>query len=82
MTIITESNRTQFGLHLNISHEATRAFVSISPDGVRVLVQNASHRVFRRSGRHFPTFDAAIAHYKSAAMKAILHTAANYQHAP
>lgn len=42
---------------------------------VRVLCKNASHRAYRGTGRIFPSWDEAIAGYKSAEMREIIETA-------
>jgi len=39
---------------------------------VEVCVLNASHRAYRRSGRLFADWDAAMAAYKSAAVRAVI----------
>ena len=41
---------------------------------VRVVVQNAAHRVWRGAGKRFATLADAIANYKSDDVKAMLET--------
>lgn len=50
--------------------------VAIKPHGVQVVVCNASHRAWRRMGKEFPTMDAALAYYRTDAIRAMLTRAA------
>jgi len=57
----------------SISRDLT-AFLGVRR--VNVLCCNASHKVYRRLGRFFDDFDAALDGYKSGAMKTAIRTAA------
>jgi hypothetical protein len=49
--------------------------VSMSPTEVRVIVQNASNRAWRGMGKTFPSIDAALANYKTPAVRAMIRAA-------
>lgn len=60
----------------------TKATVSIVENSVNValnycgvIVDNAAHKVWRGPGRQFSSIDAAILHYRSGEVKAILECA-------
>jgi len=48
--------------------------VWIKPNGVQILVVNASHKAWRGMGKHYPTAAAAIAAYKTPAVRQIIET--------
>jgi hypothetical protein len=50
----------------------TSAFISINEWEFRVICKNASHRVWRGSGKGFSNFSEALKNYKKPAMKAII----------
>lgn len=52
-----------------------RACVVASEFSVRVVLQNASHRVWRGMGKNFASWDDAIAAYKTADIRALIETA-------
>jgi hypothetical protein len=54
-------------------HHASFAF---APDYVQVCVHNASNRVWRGMGKRFATVEAAIANYKTAAVRSMIEEAA------
>jgi hypothetical protein len=43
---------------------------------VQVIVQNASHRVWRGMGKRFPTIEAAVANYRTPEIRALIRAAA------
>lgn len=53
------------------------AYVSTYKSGkwVTVCCKNAAHSIWRGAGRTFPSFDEAVAAYKSPEMKAIIEAA-------
>lgn len=58
-----------------LSTEKQSAFFWFNDCGVRVIVQNSSHRVWRGMGRQFKDAAEALAHYKSGAVKAMIQHA-------
>lgn len=81
-TLITEFKKSESGNshYVTATCGKTSAFVAIDgPNtpvpGLRVIVQNASHRVWRGFGRYFRTTEEALAGYKSDAVKAIIFAA-------
>lgn len=58
--------------HLRATANATTASVLVQPWGLQVVCENSSHRVWRRSGKHFPTTEKALSNYRSGEMKAII----------
>lgn len=53
-------------------HHAT---VALGPNGIDVCVHNASNRAWRGTGRRFETVEAAIAGYKTEAVKEMIRLA-------
>ncbi len=53
----------------------TTGWVLVQPWGLQVCCENSSHRVWRRSGKHYPTLEKALESYKSGEMKAIINLA-------
>lgn len=51
--------------------------VVICAQYVRVLVNNASHKAWRGMGKTFPSVDAAVANYKTGAVRSMIQTAAS-----
>lgn len=51
-----------------------RAIVVVAPDYVRVLVQNASARCWRGLGKQYRDAAAAVAAYKTPAIRQIIET--------
>jgi hypothetical protein len=54
---------------------AHAALVVVAPSYIAVVVRNASNAAHRGMGKEFPTLDAALAYYKTAAIGAMLRTA-------
>lgn len=52
------------------------AHIWVSPNHVMVCNLNASHRAWGGLGKRFDSLEAALAGYKSAAMRAMIQTAA------
>ena len=74
--IITHSQTVSSGKYFEADCGKTSAQVYISKFGfIQVCCNNASHKAWKASGRHFRTFDEALAGYKSAEMKAIINAA-------
>lgn len=48
--------------------------VWIKPEGVQIIVENASNRAWRGLGKHYATAAAAIAAYKTPAIRQIIQT--------
>jgi len=73
---ILQQTDTSRALYLTATCGKVSGCVSIQSDwGVRVICQNVAHKVWKRSGRGFPTVAEALAAYKSPEMKAIIQTA-------
>jgi hypothetical protein len=53
----------------------TSASVCIGPSGIRVICNNAMHKVWKGMGKHFINAEQAINNYKSSEMKEIIRTA-------
>jgi hypothetical protein len=68
--LITEAQRTEHGTYVQTTCENTNALVAIYPRGLQICCQNAAHKVWRKSGRHFRDLAEALQHYKSAEMRA------------
>ncbi len=78
--MITHTSKTEHSTFVQAVCDNTTATVSFAPShgsvAVRVCVLNTSHRAFRiGAGKAFPNFDAAVAGYKSGAVKAIIEAA-------
>lgn len=75
---ITRHEKPSTGSHL-IEAECGkhRAHIWVSSHHVMVCCLNASHRAWGGLGKRFDTIEDAFASYKSAAMQAILRTAAD-----
>jgi len=78
VTDVLEST-TETGRYFYVEMTAGKhaATICINPNDVRVIVQNASHKVWRGAGKYFATVDAAVANYKSDAVKAMIQHAAD-----
>ena len=79
---IIDETKTGLGTYITAACEKMTADVSYIPtfgnSAVRVCVQNASNRAYRMGvGKAFPSFDAAVAAYKSADVRAIIRAAAD-----
>jgi len=77
---ITQTIKAPTGFYFSATCEKVSATVAIHSYGVQVVCQNAAHKVWRGSGKFFPTIAAAIDNYKSGEMKAIIQAAADMQH--
>lgn len=76
--LITNQSTSDHGLFFEATCGKKSAFVSFgksSGTGLNVCCQNASHRVWRGSGKWFRDINEAKAAYKSSEMKAILDAA-------
>jgi DNA-binding protein H-NS len=69
---VTEINITDSGLYANAICGKVSACVCINDYQVRVICQNAAHKVWRGAGRAFATVAEALAAYKSSEMRAII----------
>lgn len=80
--IVSDETRTnEYATHrsITLATEKVEIFVDVMTgskygDEVRVIVKNASHRVWRGAGKRFDTMDEAIANYRSAAVRSMLET--------
>jgi hypothetical protein len=74
---ITSQCESQYSKSVELSNGKTSICVSIDrSDGwVQVICQNAAHRVWRGAGRFFPSFEAALAGYKSASVRSLIQAA-------
>jgi len=77
---VVESSLTNNGLYVQATCGKTSAFVCIYEYGVNVICQNASHKVWKKSGKMFSSVDAALQNYKSQEMKAIIQAANTINH--
>ena len=75
---ITSFSRTEFGVYAEATCRNTSAYVSQNAWEVRVICRNATHEVWRGSGRAFKTFEEATAAYKKPEMKAIIQAVKRY----
>ena len=69
---VTEISITDNGLYANATCGKVSACVCINDYEVRVICQNAAHKVWRGAGRAFQTVADALAAYKTPEMKAII----------
>jgi len=76
---ITSFSLTETGFYAAATCGRTSAYVSQNAWEVRVICQNASHQVWRGSGRAFKTFEEAAAAYKKPEMKAIIQAVKDHQ---
>ena len=69
---IINHTKTEIATYMTLACGKVNETVSHNPtytDAVRVCVQNSSNRAYRMGvGKAFPSFDAAIAAYKSASI--------------
>lgn len=63
------------GFYVEATCNKVKAVVAVYSYGLQVVCQNASHRVWKGSGKFFSTTDEAIGYYRSAEMKAIIQMA-------
>ena len=78
MTIQIESaERKGTGYYFTATANKVSALVCIYSHGFQIICKNASHRVWRGSGRHFHTLNDALDHYRSPEMRAIINEAVN-----
>lgn len=79
MTIqINATTTNEFGTSYSLTCESTTAFIGTRPDGsLYSCVHNASHQAWRGAGRYFPSLAAALEHYRSPVMRAMLQFAFN-----
>jgi hypothetical protein len=76
--VITTSDATHAtGRYFSAELEcgAHAALVVVAPAYIAVVVRNAANAAHRGMGKEFPTLDAALAYYKTAAIGAMLRTA-------
>ncbi len=76
---ITETKRTEHGFYLQATCNKVSALIGIYPHGLQVVCQNAMQKAWRGGGRHFHNAEAAMAHYRSGEMRAIIQAALNLQ---
>ena len=69
---VTELNVTETGLYASATCGKISAIVCINDYEVRVICQNAAHKVWRGAGKAFKTIAEALAAYKTPEMKAII----------
>jgi hypothetical protein len=75
-TILTSKETSDHSTYLEFVCDKTTVHVSVMTCGlIRVIVQNASHRVFKGSGRVFRNFADAVTAYKSEAVRSIINAA-------
>lgn len=61
---------------IEVTNGKQKAYVAVFKSGaINVLNANAAHRAFKGIGRHFWSWDEAIAGYKSAFMKNVIELA-------
>lgn len=75
MSILIESEtRSEYGVSYSLTCGNKSAYVgfNFTMQSVSVCVKNASHKVYRGSGRRFSDFEAAIEGYKSPEVKAMI----------
>ena len=72
-TIITSKSEINGAVYFTAICGKTEAFVGVHPSIISAACINAANKRTKRS-KGFRNFEAAIAHYKSAAMQAILAT--------
>lgn len=75
MIQVTSSGKHDAFRFVEMQMEKHSAYVSTSGDRVTVLCQNAANRAWRGMGKSFDSFEAAIAAYKSSAMKTMIEHA-------
>lgn len=63
-------------VYVTLSTDRHRVFVSFGPFEVRVVVMNSSHRAWRGMGKGFKDTAAAVANYKTGAIRALIEHAA------
>jgi hypothetical protein len=54
-----------------------KAMVTVAPNYLQVIVQNASNRAWRGMGKRFTNTEAALAAYKTAEIRAMIQAAAD-----
>lgn len=72
---IEELTRNEYGIFAAMACGKHRAYICIKDWEFRVIVQNASHRVWKGGGRSFKSASDAIAYYKQDAVKAMIAAA-------
>jgi hypothetical protein len=70
--MITETKLTNSTLYVEATCGKVSALVCIKDWQVRVIVQNSSHKAWRKFGRAFRNAAEAVAYYKSQEVKAII----------
>lgn len=70
--------KTEHGIYVEATCEKVSALVAIYTHGIQVVCQNASHRVWKKSGKHFATIQDAIDNYRSGEMKEIIQAAVDF----
>lgn len=73
----TRTTYANLGEHLFLEAQAGKhhATVAVGPNGIDVCVHNASNRAWRGTGRRFENAEAAIAGYKTEAVKEMIRLA-------
>ncbi len=75
MTMITNRTQDERGISVEAFCGNKSAFIYIAKNYISVVCNNASHRVFRGTGRMFKNFDEALEAYQSSEMKNIIEAA-------
>jgi hypothetical protein len=70
--MITETKLTNSALYVQATCGKVSALVCISEHQFRVIVQNASHKVWRKFGKAFRNATEAVDAYKSQEVKSII----------
>ena len=75
-TQITQTLKGEHAFYFQGTCGKTSACVSVYHDGrFQVVCQNAAHRVWRKMGKHFRSFEEAVAGYRSSEMKTLISAA-------
>ena len=72
---ITEKLTGPHGTYISATCGNVSAFLSIHSWGLQVCCQNAAHKCYRGSGKHYASVAQALAGYKSGEMQAIIRAA-------
>ena len=74
--LVEEIVRDKYAIYVTATCEKKSAFISVEKDGsLNVCCRNASHNVWKGSGRFFNNEDEALNGYKSSEMKALIRMA-------
>lgn len=82
--LITHSTHDKHASYFEATIDRVSGFVVVYNDdgpmrgNLQACCQNSSHRVWRKSGRHFHTAAEALEHYRSPEMRAIVQAAIDF----